>query len=231
MSMDQLIAVKPTILSAQSIPQVHPELAKSLNLDLTRHTSIAIITCDQDDSLYAALDHATKHAQVDVVYAKSFYAGANHASGPYSGEAIGILAAATPDDINEGLYALQQALENDICFYQFADSPKGPAFFPHLIPSVGYFLAKEAKVEVGAALAYLIAPPMESVVGIDLALKAAKVRLVKYFGPPTETNFGGAYLVGELTEVEAARAAFIEGVYKVASNPLSTLRRPDRLRR
>ena len=231
MSVEKLIALKPKILSAQSIPQVHAQLAMSLGLDLNRHISIGIITCDQDDSLYAALDHATKHSPVDVVYAKSFYAGANHASGPYSGEAIGILAAATPDEIDEGLYALQQALENDICFYQFADSPAGPAFFPHLIPSCGHFLAKEANVPVGTAMAYLIAPPTESMVGLDLALKSAKVRTVKYFGPPTETNFGGAYLVGDLTEVEAARAAFIEGVYKVASNPLSTLKRPDRFRR
>ena len=231
MTMARLTAIKPKILSAQSIPQVHLELAKSLGLDLNKHTSIGIITCDQDDSLYAALDHATKQSPVDVVYAKSFYAGANHASGPYSGESIGIIAATTPDDINEGLYALRQALENDISFFHFSEAATGPVFFPHLIPSVGYFLAREAKVPVGTAMAYLIAPPMESVVGIDLALKAAKVQLVKYFGPPTETNFGGAYLVGELNEVEAAREAFIEGVYQVSSNPLSALRKPDRYRR
>ncbi|MBC7397352.1 MAG: microcompartment protein EutL, partial [Bdellovibrionales bacterium] len=51
--MARLTAIKPKILSAQSIPQVHLELAKSLGLDLNKHTSIGIITCDQDDSLYA----------------------------------------------------------------------------------------------------------------------------------------------------------------------------------
>ena len=47
-------------------------------LDPARHVSAGLVTCDQDDSLYAALDHATKSADVDVVYAKSFYAGSAH---------------------------------------------------------------------------------------------------------------------------------------------------------
>ena len=42
--------------------------------------SLALMTCDQDDSLYAALDHATKMADVEVIYARSFYAGSAHAS-------------------------------------------------------------------------------------------------------------------------------------------------------
>ncbi len=80
-------------------------------------------------------------------------------------------------------------------------------------------------------MAYLIAPPMESVIGLDRALKAADVKLVKHFGPPTETNFGGGYLVGELTEVEAACTAFIEGIQSVVQNPLSALKKLDRFRR
>ncbi|MBS1957934.1 MAG: ethanolamine utilization microcompartment protein EutL [Bdellovibrionales bacterium] len=223
--------VRPKILSCQTIPQAHADLVKSLNLDPRKHTSLGLVTCDQDDSLYAALDHATKYAPIDVVYAKSFYAGANHASGPFSGESIGVIAAATPEDINEGLFALEQAIEKDISFFQFGDKTGGPTFFPHVIASLGHYLAKEAGVAPGTAMAYLIAPPMESVIGIDAALKAAKVRMVKHFGPPTETNFGGGYLVGDLHEVEAARAAFVEGVRRVALAPVHALKKPERFRR
>lgn len=223
--------VRPKILSAQVIPQVHPELAKSLGLDTRKHTSLGLVTCDQDDALFAALDHATKNSPVDVVYAKSFYAGSAHSSGPYSGESIGILAAATPEDINEGLFALGQALDGAISFYRFGDQESGPTFFPHVIPSLGHYLSKEAGVPAGTPMAYLIAPPMESVVGLDLALKAAKVRLVKQFGPPTETNFGGGYLVGDLPEVEAAAAAFVEGVRRVSCDALGALKKPERFRR
>jgi ethanolamine utilization protein EutL len=224
-----LEALRPKILSAQLIPHVNQALGKSFNLS-NKHTAIGIITCDQDDALYAALDHATKHAQVDVVYAKSFYAGANHQSGPFSGEVIGVIAGITSEDVAEGIHALTLSLENDITFYQFAGT-KGPAFFPHVISSLGHYLSKEAGVPAGTAMAYLIAPPAESVVGLDFALKAATVQLAKHFGPPTETNFGGAYLVGELTEVEAARAAFIEGVRSVVENPLAALKKQDRFRR
>ena len=38
--------------------------------DPARHTSLGLVTCDQDDSTYVALDEATKHAAVDVVFAR-----------------------------------------------------------------------------------------------------------------------------------------------------------------
>jgi ethanolamine utilization protein EutL len=55
--------------------------------------------------------------------------------------------------------------------------------------------------------------------------------MVKFFGPPTETNFAAAYLTGELTEVEAAARAFAEAVVDVAQGPLSAAVRPARQRR
>ena len=230
-----LEAVRPKILSCQLIPQVNLPLAKNLGLDLGKHTAIGIVTCDQDDALYAALDHCTKFAPVDVVYAKSFYAGASHQSGPFSGESIGVIAGVTSEDVAEGLLALSQSLEKDISFYRFAgangDHASGPTFFPHVISSLGHYLSKEAGVPFGTSMAYLIAPPMESIVGLDRAMKAAQVKMVKYFGPPTETNFGGAYLVGDLPEVEAACAAFIEGISSVVNNPLGALKKPERFRR
>lgn len=226
----KLIPIRPKILTCRMIPQVHPELAKSLGCEPKKHRSIGIVTCDQDDSMYAALDHATKFAAVDVVYAKSFYAGSAHASGPLSGEIMGVIGGSDPDDVAEGLWALRQALAEEICFYTI-EGEKKPAFFPHVISSLGRYLSKSAGLNPGQSMAYLIAPPAESVIGIDHALKIADVELVKYFGPPTETNFGGAYLTGELPDVEAAARAFAEAVYQVSEHPLEAARRPDRLRR
>ena len=68
--MRALIPLRPKLLSVRQLEQVEPQLARSLGLDPVRHVSAGLITCDQDDSLYAALDHATKYADVDVVYAK-----------------------------------------------------------------------------------------------------------------------------------------------------------------
>ena len=60
---------------------------------------------------------------------------------------------------------------------------------------------------------------------------AAPVKLAKWIPPPSETNFAGAFLTGELADLHAARDAFIEAVGEVAKTPLMASRRPERLRR
>ncbi|MBF0312140.1 MAG: ethanolamine utilization microcompartment protein EutL [Oligoflexia bacterium] len=221
--MFKLYPIKPKILSCKIVPAMNAALAKSLigpNIKYNNgHCSIGLITCDQDDSLYAALDHATKFAKVEVIYAKSFYAGSAHASGPLSGEILGVIAAEDPDHIKAGLAALRNALLEEISFYGI-EGREGLSFFPHVIPSIGHYLAAQSGLPLGSALAYLIAPPIESVIALDHALKSANVTLVKYFGPPTETNFGGAYLTGEIDAVEAAARAFTEAIAEVHRHPL-----------
>ena len=226
MSPINISPLRPKLLSCRLIEAVDASLAHALQLTFPRHVSLGLVTCDQDDALYAALDHATKFAEVDVVYAKSFYAGAAHASGPLSGECLGILAGKHPDDVSEGLWALRSLLLGSCCFYSLAGA-REPAFFPHVIPETGRYLAPLAGIKVGEPLAYLIAPPVESVVGIDAALKAANVRLCHWFGPPTETNFGGAYLTGSLPDVEAAKDAFIAAIAEVVHAPHKAMRRPS----
>jgi ethanolamine utilization protein EutL len=224
-----LVAVKPKLLSVRVLEQVEPSLKAAWGLQ-ERHVSAGLLTCDQDDSLYAALDEATKAADVDVVYAKSFYAGSAHASGPYSGEVLGVLAGPDPEEVAEALWALKEALATRISFFTL-EGTTGPAFFPHVISETGRYLAPLAHIAVGEPLAYLIAPPMEAMLGLDAALKASNVRLTRFFGPPTETNFAGGYLTGSLADVEAAAQAFTETVALVVASPLAGLRRPQRERR
>jgi len=216
---ERSIRIAPRVLSMRAIPNIDRTLALSLGCAET-HTSVGIVTCDQDDALFAALDHATKLANVDVVYARSFYAGSAHASGPISGEAIGVLGAVDPDEVAEGLRALQRALAEEIAFWTFAGEHQ-PAFFAHVIAQTGRYLSAEAGVEPGTPMAYVIAPPVESIVGLDAALKVAPVRLARHFGPPTETNFGGGYIVGSVADVGAAAAAFVEALRDVSARPLA----------
>ena len=74
-------------------------------------------------------------------------------------------------------------------------------------------------VQEGEALAYLIAPPLEAVVGLDEALKAADVELTALFEPPSETNFGGGLLTGSQSACHAAAAAFAQAVQDIAARP------------
>ena len=210
--------IHPRILSVRRLPDADPALLAAYGADPARHRSLGLVTVDQDDPTYVALDEATKHADVDVVFAKSFYAGAQHASGPISGEILGVLAAPTPDEIDAGLRALVRCLESDACFYAADDAGKTPVF-PHVIASLGRYLSAQSGLAPGEAMAYLVAPPMEATIGLDMALKAANVRAARVFPPPTETNFAAAWLTGPLESCEAAALAYCEAVVRVAANP------------
>jgi len=168
--------------------------------------------------MYVALDEATKHAEVDVIFAKSFYAGSAHASGRLSGEILGVLGAAEPQAIEHGLDALLSCLAHDACFYD-ADGKRTVTVFPHVIASLGEYLSREAGLAPGSAMAYLVAPPIEATLGLDAALKAADVRTVRIVPPPTETNFACAWLTGSLDACEAAAVAYAAAVVDVALTP------------
>lgn len=211
--------IPATLLACRRLPHADARLCAALGLpERAGGRSLALITCDQDDTLYAALDHATKMADVEVIYAKSFYAGSAHASGPLSGEILGVLAADEPESIEQGVRAVAFALEHLFAFYKMGDA--GVTVFPTVIGSVGRYLAAQAGIAPGSPFGYFIAPPLEAVVAVDAALKAADVTLARFFGPPTETNFAGAWVTGELDAVEAAARAFADAVADVATTPL-----------
>lgn len=215
--MGQLEPVRAKVLSVRFIPNVSPNLAKGLGLKKDER-SLGLVTATIDDACYTALDEATKKAEVRVAYARSFYAGSAHASGPLSGEIIGMLAGPTPAEVRSGMDALVTCLANDVCFY----TPDGglTAFFAHTISRTGSYLSAEAKVPEGQPLAYLIAPPMEAMIGLDAALKAAEVKLCTFYEPPSPTNFAGGLLTGSQSACKAACEAFADAVTSVIMNPL-----------
>ena len=200
------------------ISQVAPDYARILGLRPDQR-SLGLITADNDDALYVAVDEATKMAEVEVVYAKSFYAGARHASGPLSGEIIAMLAGPGPEEVRAGLDAAQRYLTERAIWYS-ADEQGGSAFFAHVISHIGSYLAQLTGLPAGAPVAYLVAQPLEGCFALDAALKAAAVEIVAYTAPPSETNFMGAILTGEQSACEAAAQAFQEAVLEVARRPL-----------
>ncbi len=179
-------ALRTTVLSLRIIPNPEDFLLRALNVP-EGHRSLGLITTDCDDVSYAALDEATKKAEVSVVYAKSMYAGSGNASTRLAGEFIGILSAPGPAQARSGLAAAVDFIQNDAAFYS-ADEENTIPYFAHCIAQTGTYLSKMAEVPQGTPMAYLIAPPMEAMVGLDEALKAARVELKVFYGPPTETN-------------------------------------------
>ena len=210
--------IKTRILSVQIIPNADPVLLKQLPIP-EGHRSLGLITTDCDDVSYAALDEATKKAQVEVVYARSMYAGAANASTALAGEFIGILSAPDPEEVRSGLDAAISSIENDAAFYQ-ANDEGTIVYFAHCISRTGSYLSKCANVPEGTAMAYLIAPPLEAMVALDAAVKAADVTLDLFYGPPSETNFAGGLLTGDQAACKAACEAFAETVCKIADAPI-----------
>ena len=113
-------AIRPNVLGVKIISNVSPEMAKKLNLE-QHHKSLGLITADCDDVTYTALDEATKAAEVDVVYAKSMYAGAANASTKLAGEVIGIIAGPSPAEVRSGLNAVLDFMEYGATFISAND--------------------------------------------------------------------------------------------------------------
>ncbi len=210
--------VRAKMLATRVIANVDRMFAEKLGLT-TKQRSIGLITVSIDDVGYTALDEATKHADVEVVYARSSYAGSGNTPGPLSGEFIGILAGRTPDEIHSAIRAAAIEIETGACFYAL-DRNATHVAYPHVISRTGRYLSKVAGISEGQPLAYLIAPPIEALYGLDAALKVADVKLCTFYGPPTETNFAGGLLTGSQSACQAAADAFWQGVCEVAVRPL-----------
>ena len=206
-----MIQVK--VLAVRYLASASSALCKGLGAP-QGYPCLAMLTTDCDDATYIALDEATKAADVKVSYGASFYAGAANASTPHAGEVIGILAGPTPGAVRSGMEAALSALEH-IGF----EEAEGVPYLAYTVSRSGSYLAQLAGVREGTPLAYLIAPPLESMYAMDAALKAADVKLCKLFTPPSETNFGGGLLSGSQAACHAACAAFAAAVSEVANRP------------
>ena len=206
------------VLATRLIPNVSADMAKQLNLK-PEHKSLALITADCDDVTYTALDEATKKADCEVVYAKSFYGGAANANTTLAGEIIGILAAPNPAEAKAGLEAAVDMIEN-VCHFVSANEDDTICYYAHCISRTGSYLSEGCGIKEGEAIAYLIAPPLEAMFGVDAALKAADVKCCVLYAPPSETNFGGALLTGSQSACKAACDAFAYAVEAVADRPI-----------
>lgn len=206
------------ILSMHVISNVSDQLRKHYDLSADQQ-SIGLITTSIDDIGYTAIDEATKATDVTVVYAKSFYAGSDYSSGPLSGEFIGVVAGRSPEEVKSALDSIESSIANDL-YFEAINGDSQHLLFAKTISSCGSYLAEVAHVKAGASLAYLIAPPLESIVGIDAALKAADVEVCELFKPPSETNFGGGILTGSQSSCEAAVDAFRDEIHRLAQRPL-----------
>lgn len=133
---------------------------------------------------------------------------------------MAILAGPTPNEVSAGLSAVVEYMQKEALWYS-ANADGSVAFFPHVISQTGSYLSKANGLPLGAPIAYLVAPPMEGLVALDAALKAAAVSIANLTMPPSETNYMGVILSGDQAACRAAAAAFQEKVLEVAGRPMN----------
>ena len=129
-----------------------------------------------------------------------------------------ILAAPNPAEAKAGLEACVDMIEN-VCHFVSANDDDSICYYAHCISRTGSYLSEGCGIAEGEAIAYLIAPPLEAMYGVDAALKAADVRMCVLYAPPSETNFGGALLTGSQSACKSACDAFAAAVESVADQP------------
>ena len=207
------------VLSMRIVSNVNPDMVKKLNLP-EGHTSIGIFSGDNDDVGYIAMDEATKKANVSVAYGDTMYCGAGHASSKLQGEIIGIISGPDPSEVRSGMKTIEEFYEDGPRFISCNDDDS-IWYFAHCISRTGSYLSEMANVKEGESLAYFVAAPLEFTYGLDAAIKAADVELVKFVGPPTNTNCGFALVTGTQSACEAACNAFGDAVLSIADAPLN----------
>ena len=210
--------LKSNVLATKLIANISPEMKEGLGLKEDQR-SIGLISVDCDDVTYTALDEATKAAGVEVVYAKSMYAGAANANTKLAGDIIGIIAGPDPAEVRSGLNSAIEFIETGDAYFKSANDDDSIAYYAYCVSRTGSYLSKVGNVKEGEAIAYLIAPPLEAMYALDAALKSADVKMAAFYGPPSETNFGGGLLTGSQSACKAACDAFEEAVLSVADGP------------
>ncbi len=205
------------ILSARIIPRVHPEMAKALELK-PEHKSLLIFTNDIDDVAYIAIDEATKECAVDVVYGESMWAGAANANSPFAGDGIYMLAGPNPDEVKNAFKYIQRTHET--VYFTSMDDKDSDFYLSWCVSRSGSYLSGLCEVPEGTAIAYCVGAPIESMYAVDVALKAADVKIGAFFGPPSPTNYGGALFIGSQSACQAACAAYSEAAQSVVDLPI-----------
>lgn len=211
--------IKTNILAQRIIPHVNAAMKAQLNLP-EDHTSIGMFTCDNDDVAFIALDDATKKANIQVAHVEPSYGGVYGAWGKLHGAVIAVISGPRVSDVISGMGYINDFVENHSSLYGLNEE-ETIAYYAYCIDKIGSYYAKSLGLKEGSSLAYIASAPLEAMYGIDAAVKAADVKIVEFWGPPTVTNCGGALLTGTQSACKAAVEAFRHAVGSVAGDPLN----------
>ncbi|MBK5244388.1 MAG: ethanolamine utilization microcompartment protein EutL [Eubacteriaceae bacterium] len=177
---------------------------------------IGIFTTQYDGVGYCAADEATKAANVDVVYIKTLY---GSGAGLNDGQVFGVITGPTVSDVESGLRYIRDFAEKKASVYS-VNKDDTNLIYAELVPKIGKYFSKTYGLPIGSSIAFLFAPALEGIVGIDEALTVADVEVVKFFGPPTNSNLSGIIVTGTQSNCKTACEAFKKAIIDCVNDPV-----------
>ncbi len=183
------------------------------------HNSMGLIACDVENVMYPALDHASKEANIKVVYCDCAYNGRDNLWASERGTIIGIITAKNVEDVRRGLDYTKYFIEEEAQLYAF-DEEESMLCYAHLMPKCGKYYQQEYGIPQGMSAVHLATSPLQSTYALDVALKAGNTKVARLFDLPTKTNTGGAILYGTQEACRASLDAYLNAVEYCCSQPM-----------
>lgn len=180
------------------------------------YIDIGLFETDCEGVGYTAADNATKMANVEVVSISSTYGGTGQAN---DGQVFGIISGPTVSDVERGLRYVREFAEHEASLYSISNDDDA-AIYAQYISRIGKYFSKAYGLPVGSSIAYLVAPAILGVIGIDEAMTVANVEIVKYWGTPTPSNLCGAIVTGTQSQCMTAVEGFKNVIFDTVEDPI-----------
>ena len=180
---------------------------------------MAIFSADCEDVMWLAVDDATKKAKIKVIQIETVYGGVDYSWSRYGGEITAIISGEKVADVKSGLQYAKDYIENKSGNYSLNEEGT-LGYYVDYVPRIGKYYQESLGLSEGTSIAYLVSAPVESMYGLDKALKAADVKIAELSEIPSRVNTGGAIVYGTESACRSAVEAFAEGVEHCAFHPM-----------
>ena len=196
------------VVMEKLVPRITEEYRKIYDIP-ENHESMAIFSADCEDVMWLAVDDATKKAKIKVIQIETVY----------GGEITAIISGEKVADVKSGLQYAKDYIENKSGNYSLNEEGT-LGYYVVYVPRIGKYYQESLGLSEGTSIAYLVSAPVESMYGLDKALKAADVKIAELSEIPSRVNTGGAIVYGTESACRSAVEAFAEGVEYCAFHPM-----------
>ncbi len=199
------------------IPHVNPEQRRQWGVP-EDHQSVGLISCDDEDAMYPALDDASKKSKIKILHVQCVYVGKDNTWHHFRQANTAIISGPLVADVKSGLsYAKEYLERRSDCYLVHEDPPV--SCYAGWTPQAGPYFQDQFGIPADSAYAYLVAGPMEASYALDFALKAGKTKVASMSEVITRSNTIDTVLYGTESACRSATEAYLQAVERYAADP------------